>query len=73
MPESPSLVLEVGDESLAQKAGFACFDLYLSRADVPVDGWYGFIVTGPGGERFILPCSAVVLAKRGPKTLRGGA
>jgi hypothetical protein len=48
-------VLEVGDESLAGKApGFAGFDLRFSKSDLPVEGWYTVIVTGPERERFTI-------------------
>jgi hypothetical protein len=50
-----SFALEVGPESFLAGSGFSADLLPLSREDLPVDGLYTIIVTGPHGEKFTLP------------------
>ncbi len=47
---------KVPSEALAHRAGgFTVIDLRFSREDLPVEGWYEIVVTGPKDEKFQLP------------------
>lgn len=50
-----SFALECGPVSFVAGSGYSADLLSLSSEDLPVDGMYTIIVTGPRGEKFTLP------------------
>ena len=64
-----SFVLEVGPVSFVAGSGFSADQLSLSNEDLPVDGLYTIIVTGPHGETFTMPFSVGTE----PRIVRRGA